>query len=200
MLILLYKIDLEWQHTEKSTNSKAFDLVDGSPLESLYYACSMHKWNDTASASRYNPQRLLDQHRISLSQYEWVALNERARSQAWRDVEQLFEKKSWHSLKTKTFAINVPLDKAIFQLHRLEAPSPILNHFLSKITDAQHRLALARKIGASKSVVDALVDLKDRQPLQAFVESLPSGTDVRFYADNALKSMKTKWKSSGDNR
>lgn len=118
-----------------------------------------------------------------------MALTERARAHAWRDVEQLFEKKSWHSLKATTFQIAVPLERAIVRLHRLQAPAPVLNGFLARVGDSRRRLALARQLGVTKSVVDTLVEHRDRAALEAVVQSIASGTDVRFYAENALKML-----------
>lgn len=75
------------------------------------------------------------------------------------------------------------------QLHSLDAPMAVLNYFLAHLVDARRRLVLARKIGASKSVTDALVELKDRQGLDDFLQSIPAGTEVRYYAENALKNL-----------
>lgn len=62
-------------------------------METIYYACSQHKWSDTDPAAKYNPQQLVEAHGVSQAQFEWVALHERAKSQAWRDLEAMFEKK-----------------------------------------------------------------------------------------------------------
>lgn len=119
-----------------------------------------------------------------------MALNERSQCQAWRDLEIIFEKKSWSTLKTsKTFAIAVPLDRVILQLYAMDAPVAVLNMFLGHIDDPQRRLALAKRTRAAKSVVDAMVDLKDRGQLEQYLGTLDSGTDVRFYAENALKNL-----------
>lgn len=96
---------------------------------------------------------------------------------------------SWHSLKTKTFSISLPIDRVILQLHSLDAPIPVLNFFLSHLADARRRLWLARKVGALKSVTDSLVELKDRQGLDDFVQSIAPGTESRFYADSALRNL-----------
>lgn len=89
----------------------------------------------------------------------------------------------------KSFSINIPLDRAILQLHSLDAPQPVLHHFLAKISDARRRLVLARKLGSTKSSVDALVELKDRKELEMFIAHLAPSTEVRFYAENALKNL-----------
>lgn len=190
-LLTNYIILLEWQIFEKSTGGpETTKLLDSSVLESLYYTCSKHKWGEaTSSNSPTTPQRFVEMYQISSAQFEWIALNERGRSQAWRDVESLFEKKSWHSIKSKSFSIHIPLDKAILKLFSLNAPPPVLNYFLGKIDDQQRKLQLSRKINAVRSIVDALVALKDKTELEVLKERLEAGTEEKFYAENALKNL-----------
>lgn len=85
---------LDWQSQEASINKSSTELFDSSVLETIYYACSKHKWNSTDNAAaRYCPYKLAESHKVMQSQFEWIALHERSRSQSWRDVELLFEKK-----------------------------------------------------------------------------------------------------------
>lgn len=98
-LSMLYThIHTEWQQSETGTVAKTFQLENKSVLETLYYASSMYKWTDSTTNSptthsKYTPHKLMELHKISASQFEWTVLNERARSQAWPDLELLFEKK-----------------------------------------------------------------------------------------------------------
>lgn len=84
------------------------------------------------------------------------------------------------------------MDNVIQQLHGLNAPVAVLNHFLSKINEPNHRLAVANRVNATKSIVDSLNELKDRTGLEKFIETLPAGTDGRFYAENILKNVVSK--------
>lgn len=92
-------------------------------------------------------------------------------------------------MKVKAFTINIPLEKAILLLYALEAPRPVLNAFLSKINDAQQRMVLAKRVNASKSVIDSLIELKESHALETFIGTLEAGTELRFYAEHALKNM-----------
>lgn len=193
-IVVSYISLLEWQLAEKIHNPKLTNILDSSVLESLYFACMNHKWtlsNDHTSFARpSSPQKFADTYKISQSQFDWIALNERAHRQAWLDLENIFDRKSWHTLKTsKSFSINVPLDRAILQLSALDAPVAVLNQFLAHIDDPQRRLALARKLNAGKSIVDALIELKNRTELEAYLETLKIGNEVRFYGENALKNL-----------
>lgn len=185
---------LEWQLKEKINNSKLINILDSSPLESLFVACSNHKWNfgssDSSFANQSNPYHFADMFKIGQSQFEWIVLNERAQKAHWCDLDKIFERKSWHSLKTtKSFSINVPLERVLFQLNALGAPADVLNQFLVHIEDPQRRLTLAKKFNAGKCIVDCLVELKNREELEQFIETLNVRDHVRISAENALKNL-----------
>lgn len=50
-------------------------------------------------------------------------------------------------------------------------------------------MILAKRVNASKSVIDSLIELKEGHALEAFIGTLETGTELRFYAEHALKSM-----------
>ncbi|XP_053669902.1 vacuolar protein sorting-associated protein 16B [Anopheles nili] len=189
---------LEYQSSELHSvggSSAVIAIQDKSVLETLNYVCGKFKWGDTSLQTNDNPFKLAETHQVSQSQFEWVALNERAKRQAWLDFDHIFEKKAWLNLKQKSFKINIPVDRTILRLYSLHAPNPILNTFLGKVEDPQRRLALARKVHSKHGIVDALILLKDRAELENYRNSLDAGTEERLYAENALKSMNNKWKS-----
>lgn len=193
-IITNYITLLEWQLKEKISNPKLMNILDCSPLESLYVACSNHKWSNISSDSQAtnhsNPYQFAEMFKIAQSQFDWVTLNERSQSQAWCDLDKIFEKKSWHSLKTtKTLSISVPLERVIFQLNAHDAPADILHIFLSHVDDPQRRLALAKRFNAGKSIVDSLVELKNRDELVHFIETMNVRDNVRIHAENSLKNM-----------
>lgn len=166
------------------------DVIDTSVLETLYSACSkFHKFSEpTQSTSSTNPFKILELFNVAEAQFEWIALIERAKSQAWRDIESLFEKKS-SMLKKKTFIIHIPLEIVILKLHQLRAPQAVLNSFLQHVEDPERRLTLSKKVGAIHSIVDSLTALKDKRSLEEFKESLPSGTAEYFYTEKAITSI-----------
>ncbi|XP_055375308.1 vacuolar protein sorting-associated protein 16B isoform X2 [Condylostylus longicornis] len=185
---------LEWQLLEKTKGTpESSDLVGKTPVETLYYACSKHNWKDSHSSDSTNPFKFINDFKISRSLFEWTALNERGKSKAYPDLEKIFEKSSWTSLIAKPFQINIPLDLAIMRLADLEAPSPVLQNFLAKVNDSNDRLELAQAIKCSKGIIDALAALKDKEELQKYINSLPEGSEERFYGENTLKSVGKKW-------
>jgi VPS33B-interacting protein in polarity and apical restriction len=164
------------------------DILEKSTIETLYFACGkFQKWSDPTVNSLTNPFKIVETYGVPQAQFEWIALNERGKSQAWMDIEGLFEKKSM--LKKKTFAIHIPLELAILRLHHLRAPQAVLNTFLQHLDDPERRLALSKKVGAIHSIVESLVQLKNAQELQEFKETLPSGTAEYFYAEKAITNL-----------
>ncbi|XP_062560521.1 vacuolar protein sorting-associated protein 16B isoform X2 [Armigeres subalbatus] len=184
--INLLELQVMGQHSGSSTIES---MLDRSVLETLYYICGRYKWGDTSLQTNENPFKLAEAHQVAQSQFEWIALNERAKRQAWMDFDYIFEKKTWLNLKQRSLNIHIPIDKTILRLFALDAPDPVLNNFLVKVEDPHRRLALARHVHAKRGVVDALVALKDRSELENFARSLESGTEERYYADNAIKSL-----------
>ncbi|XP_052867357.1 vacuolar protein sorting-associated protein 16B [Anopheles cruzii] len=197
-LVVNYMNLLEYQTNElhaTGASGRAVAIQDKSVLETLHYVCGKYKWGDTALQTNDNPFKLAENHQVSQAQFEWIALNERAKQQAWLDFDHIFERKAWLNLKQKSFKLNIPVDRSILRLHALHAPDPVLSTFLAKVEDPQRRLALARKVQCKHGIVDALVSLKDRPELEEYRGTLESGTEERLYAENALKSLNNKWKS-----
>lgn len=165
-----------------------YDILERSVIETLYYCCEkFNKWSDPTVNSITNPYKIVENYSVTPAQFEWIALNERGKSQAWRDIEGLFEKKS--VLKKKSFTIHIPLELAIIRLYHLRTPQAVLNSFLQHVDDPQRRLALSRKVGAIHSIVESLVILKDKPSLEEFKETLASGTAEYFYAEKAITNL-----------
>ncbi|CRL02263.1 CLUMA_CG015191, isoform A [Clunio marinus] len=161
------------------------DIMEKSVIETLYYCCQkFQKWSDPSFNSSTNPFKLAINYAITPSQFEWVAINERGKSQAWRDIEGLFQKKS--VIKKKSFTIHIPLELAIIRLYNLRAPQAVLNSFLQHVDDPERRLTLSKKVGAINSIVESLTALKDKQALEDFKETLASGTAEYFYTEKAI--------------
>lgn len=84
-IITNYIALLDWQLKEKINNSKLLNVLDSSPLESLYVSCSNHKWSNVASdlsaANQSNPYYFADMFKVTQPQFDWITLNERANCQ-----------------------------------------------------------------------------------------------------------------------
>lgn len=162
---------------------------DSSVLETLFYLCSKFKWSDSTAISNAlnNPYKMMELYQVLPAQFEYLAVTERGKCQAWRDIVGLFEKKSF--LKQNTFTMNCPLDAIILQLHKLLAPQPVLNTFLGNVDDPHLKIELARKVNCPKSIIDALEVLKDKVELENYKSKMPEKSNDYFYAENALKNL-----------
>jgi VPS33B-interacting protein in polarity and apical restriction len=180
---------LEFQVNER-IYFQPHDVIDKSVIETLHFTChKFQKWSDPSSqASLSNPYKMCEEFSINAAQFEWIAVNQRAKVQAWRDVESLFEKKS-AVLKKKQFVINIPLEVVILKLFHLKAPQAVLNSFLQHVEDPERRLILAKKVHAINSIIDSLAALKDKKALEEFKETLASGTAEFFHSEKALTSL-----------
>jgi hypothetical protein len=93
---------LEFQLSEKAIgHAGANEIINTSVLHTLYYVCGKYKWGSDEKSPE-NPLIFSEIYQVTLSQYQWVAMNERANHQAWRDLELLFEKKVKKKIKTQT--------------------------------------------------------------------------------------------------
>ncbi|XP_037954891.1 vacuolar protein sorting-associated protein 16B [Teleopsis dalmanni] len=168
--------------------------MDSTPVEVLYACCQKYNnWKEQDLISVLSPFRISAEQQISASQFEWTALNERAISQAYGDLESVFERlPTWNPIKQKQFHISFPLDAAIVRLFELKAPSSVLYLFLSKISSSTEKLELAQRVKCTKAAIDAMIGLKDINQLTQLKDSLPERSEEQFYCDRAIKSLQTK--------
>lgn len=179
--------------TESKELNNMLDL-DSSPIEVLHICCSKYNnWKEQDMLKLISPYRFAADLQISPGQFEWCALNERTKAQAYADLTHIFEHiPTWHPMKQKQFHISFSLDLAILRLYELQAPSTILYLFLSKVSNNNDKLALAKRVKCIKAEIDALVGLKDIPQLTSLRDSLPERSEEQFYCDNALKTAQTK--------
>ncbi|XP_068157605.1 vacuolar protein sorting-associated protein 16B [Drosophila tropicalis] len=165
-----------------------------TPIELLYACCQRNgNWKEQDMLKLISPQRFAADQQISPAQYEWTALNERAQAQAYADLECIFERKpTWHPLKTKQFHISFDLASAVQRLYELQAPATVLQLFLSKMSNSNDKLNLARRVKCIKAVIDAMAGLKQQQELIQLKETLPDRSEEKFYCENALKTLQSK--------
>ncbi|XP_043654785.1 vacuolar protein sorting-associated protein 16B [Drosophila teissieri] len=182
------------QLMEKDSNLGKLLRDQPTPVEVLYACCQVNSnWKEQDMLKPVSPQRFAADQQISAAQYEWTALNERAQAQAYADLECIFERvPSWHPLKTKQFHISFDLTLAVLRLYELQAPSTVLQLFLSKMGNSVEKLALAQRVKCIKAVVDAMAGLKQQQELQQLKDTLPDRSEEQFYCENALKSLQSK--------
>ncbi|XP_030371290.1 vacuolar protein sorting-associated protein 16B [Scaptodrosophila lebanonensis] len=165
-----------------------------TPVEVLYACCQINNnWKEQDMLKLISPQRFSADQQISAAQYEWTALNERARAQAYADLEAIFERvPTWNPIKSKQFHISFDLALAVQRLYELKAPPTVLQMFLSKMNNNSDKLRLAQRVKCTKAIIDAMVGLKQVQELQILKDTLAERSDDQFYCENAIKGLQTK--------
>lgn len=184
---------LALMENERTSFGNSID-INSSPIEILHVCCSKYNnWKEQDMLKPLSPYRLTADLQISASQFEWCAMNERSRAQAYADLQHIFEHiPTWHPIKQKQFHISFSLELAILRLFELHAPASVLYIFLSKLSNSTDKLTLAKKVKCVKAEIDALLSLKDIIQLTLLRDSLPERSEEQFYCDNALKAAQTK--------
>ncbi|XP_014673828.1 PREDICTED: spermatogenesis-defective protein 39 homolog [Priapulus caudatus] len=160
-------------------------------LATLYYCCFYHYGlpeNNLAC-----PAALRKKYNLTSKQYLWVALSARSSIRHWRDIDELFASKSWfghHKMKSP-----VSFDRVVDVLFRTGAPPEVIDKYLRLVDGIEQRLTIARKLKCHVVVIDALVELRDRQELLNYASKLQEGTNDAMHAQVALRNPATRWKN-----
>lgn len=181
------------QEADKSGSSESASRIPreglvGQPALATLYYCSLHHYDlpPNAFASPSSIRTLL-----SLSDREFVSTCVAALVQLtrWPHVERL--------LTTRTLLGQQKLVCPFSPLRLLQIltsaktsppPKDLLCRIIRSLSDGDERLRLAEKFGAHDVVIESLVNLKDRQRLKTFVESLTPHTPEAYKALSALNN------------
>lgn len=173
---------LEWQN---SVNKKLYQCTAAKCLEHIINS----QINDPKISTEYF-SKLLNVHD---KLFHWIFLKEKSSTQQWSVISENFVSKKWHGGMTVSSLI--PIEDIVRELAINNAPENELKKYLDVISNSSTRLSLARKYKCFHTVVDILVDLKDRQALLNFKSEQPDQSECYFYAENALRNLTVKWKN-----
>uniref|UniRef100_A0A1B6GG77 Vps16 C-terminal domain-containing protein n=1 Tax=Cuerna arida TaxID=1464854 RepID=A0A1B6GG77_9HEMI len=140
-----------------------------SVVDCLSELCEKH-WGEVKGP--LSPAWFTQQQRVSDKQYQWTAINARAKLQAWPDIQALLTAKGW--LRGPKLRVSLPMEHVITTLHSCGAPQDVLYTFLQLIDNLDKRLAVARLVACDKAIIEASMTLRDRQSLPSFRATLPS--------------------------
>lgn len=191
-------IEEEDARQERENKNTAFQnlprttsLLNMPVITTLYYCCLYHYTlpeNHLAS-----PLSIKKDHQLSNKQFVWTALAALTKRQMWREIDSLFESRSW--LGGKKLRCCIGFDKAVDLLHSLNAPIEIVTKYLKLVDNCEVRLNLAKKCKCEMLVVDTLVSMGDRQSLESYKEQLVPHSKPYIYLLEALKASTIKWKN-----
>lgn len=166
-------------------------LLNMSVMTTLYYCCLYHY--ELPENNLASPLAIRKVHRLRDRQYTWIALNARARLRKWEEIERLFQTKGWLG-GTKMKPI-IPFDKVVILLHKKSAPREILNKYCNLIEPAEWRMEIGAKCGCHESVIDMLMNQRDRVQLSMYQKQLKADSQEWFYARKVLQDSSIKWKN-----
>eukprot|EP00095_Tigriopus_kingsejongensis_P006315 maker-scaffold61_size441589-snap-gene-3.30 protein:Tk06315 transcript:maker-scaffold61_size441589-snap-gene-3.30-mRNA-1 annotation:"spermatogenesis-defective protein 39 homolog isoform x2" len=162
-----------------------------SVLKTLAYLC-YHHW-EAPENLLHSPKALKKIHKIPDDQFIWVALKSRALKRAWKDCEPIIITKGWLGGKKTKASVN---PRGVVQtLYDCQAPPDIIHIYLQLIDDIEDRHNYARRCKVPNTVIECLIQLKDRSELEAYKAKLTPQSPEWFYADHALSTSNTKWKN-----
>jgi len=176
----------ESEHPDRQVSN-----LSGSVLLALSY---LSTWYYSAPDNLlHSPSALIKMHKLTRTQATWVTVRARASVQAWKDCETLLVGKGWMGgIKAKG---DVDIVEMATVLHDAKCPTETLSLMLQAIESPSDRLDLARKLGATRVVVDVMLAQKDRVSLQGYRDSLTRNSDSWTVADQALNRSNIKWKN-----
>ncbi|XP_037083712.1 spermatogenesis-defective protein 39 homolog [Pollicipes pollicipes] len=166
-------------------------LVGSSVLTTLHYCC-VHHYGEPVNHLA-SPLAIKERHQLTDKQYAWTVLKARASQRAWADIQALFTSKVWFS--SGKLRPVVPFENAVEVLESFGAPAEVLSLYISSIDGSEKRIALAKKYGCFKIVVDTYVAQKDRLALQQYRAALQPHDPAHRYAGDALAAATVRWKN-----
>lgn len=132
-------------------------------------------------------------HKLSESQFTWIALLARSKRSHWKDCQDLTLTKGW--LGGKKAKASIDPSGVVKILKSAEAPTEVLQQFLQLVDDIDDREDLAKRCEVPNVVIDCLVQKRDRLALNRYKDRLKPQSQEWFYADHAINTSNTKWKN-----
>ncbi|XP_054273137.1 vacuolar protein sorting-associated protein 16B [Macrosteles quadrilineatus] len=143
---------LEWQAEAK--------IGEESVVDCLFTLCELH-WGEAKPP--LSPLLFTQLQGVCDKQYQWTAITALAKRQAWQDIQTFLMAKSW--LRGPKLRVTLPLDHIVVALHSSGAPEDTLYTFLQLIDNVDKRLVLARQVACDKAIIQASMNLRDKQSL-----------------------------------
>lgn len=175
---------LEWQknYAQEFAKEKVYQFTAAKCLEYV-----MHKPELELT------ENICKNLNIDENLHHWILLKEKSSIKQWSVISDCFLSKKWYG--RLSVSTSIPVEDIIRIMAINMAPESELKKYLETISDVSARLSLAKKYKCFHTVVDILVDQKDKQALLSFKSEQPVQSKSYFYAENALRSHSVKWKN-----
>ncbi|KAK9307964.1 hypothetical protein QLX08_001874 [Tetragonisca angustula] len=182
---------LEWQTIAKVVDGNEEIELNSSVLDCLRHACKGH-W-DLPEGKLMSPTNLSQQYDVSPRQYQKVALEVRAATKEWGDIDRLLLTKGW--LGSKKLQIYLPIEDVLKILYKNSAPPEVLEKYLKYVDNIERRLELSKNMHCFRMAIDILVQQADRIALTEYKMKLQPQSEEYFYAEGMLRMPAVKWKN-----
>ncbi|XP_022094600.1 spermatogenesis-defective protein 39 homolog [Acanthaster planci] len=162
-----------------------------SVITTLFYCCYYHYGEPEVSMS--SPLALRQFHKLTEKQYLFTALLSRIKLRRWLDLDALLTSKNWRGKTMMKSAVK--FEQVVEILVEQNAPHDALDKYLKLIEDPESRICLATKLDRHAVVVDALIQVKDRQRLLKYQSKVPQGTPEARRIEDIMRNSTFKWKN-----
>jgi len=168
------------------------DLINQSVISTLFYCCCYH-WDDNSDPA--SPQRMMERHKISKKQFQFIAVAAHCLTRRYRELEKMLtiEKSLFRSAHLSSV---IGIDKVVDILSKYNSPPDVLAKYCYAIENVERKLELAKKHKCYKIAVDAMIAMKNRSDLLAYLYTIPDSHQfLRKQVDEMLKSSSIRWKN-----
>ncbi|XP_033629970.1 spermatogenesis-defective protein 39 homolog [Asterias rubens] len=162
-----------------------------SVITTLFYCCYYHFGEPEVSVS--SPLGIRQHHKLTEKQYLFTAMLSRIMLRRWQDLDTLLTSKNWRGKATMKCAVK--FEQVVEILVQQSAPHDAIDRYLKLIEDTESRIALAMKLERHSIVVDALIQVRDRQRLLKYQSKVPGGTPEARRVEDIMRNSTFKWKN-----
>ncbi|XP_038074329.1 spermatogenesis-defective protein 39 homolog [Patiria miniata] len=170
---------------------RKFTLYFKSVITTLFYCCYYHYGEPEVSVG--SPLGMRQFHKLTEKQYLFTVLLSRIMLRRWLDLDGLLTSKNWRGKATMKSAVK--FEQVVEILVQQNAPHDALDKYLKYIEDPESRISLAMKLTRHAVVVDALIQVKDRQRLLKYQSKVPGGTPEARRIEDVMRNSTVKWKN-----
>lgn len=185
------RAEMEGQNILMQEFPRKAPVVGTSLVTTLYYCCLYHY--NVPNSHIASPSQMKAVFNLTEKQFVWTALTALAQIKHWKEIDNLFQGKSW--LGKSKMRCCIGFDKAVEILAKAHAPPEVFERYLQMVDDSEKRLTLAKAHKCHSVAIETLVYLRDRQRLLRYKSEVPAQSTVFFEIERLLNGTTVKWKN-----
>ncbi|KAH6926326.1 hypothetical protein HPB50_017110 [Hyalomma asiaticum] len=186
------RAEMEGQNILMQEFPRKAPVVGTSLVTTLYYCCLYHY--NVPNSHIASPSQMKAVFNLTEKQFVWTALTALAQIKHWKEIDNLFQGKSW--LGKSKMRCCIGFDKAVEILAKAHAPPEVFERYLQMVDDSEKRLTLAKAHKCHSVAIETLVYLRDRQRLLRYKSEVPAQSTVFFEIERLLNGTCGQYKHS----